>query len=58
MIIKNLKIDQNNIRSILMYTSFLYFKELTSFEKENSGKNILKKLDSHLINVYNSSVKK
>lgn len=37
---------------------FLYFKELTSFEKENSGKNILKKLDSHLINVYNSSVKK
>lgn len=36
----------------------LYFKELTSFEKENSGKNILKKLDSHLINVYNSSVKK
>lgn len=36
---------------------FLYFKELTSFEKENSGKNILKKLDSHLINVYNSSVK-
>ena len=37
---------------------FLYFKELTSFEKENSSKNILKKLDSHLINVYNSSVKK
>lgn len=37
---------------------FLYFKELTSFGKENSGKNILKKLDSHLINVYNSSVKK
>ena len=37
---------------------FLYFKELTSFEKENSGKNILKKLDCHLINVYNSSVKK
>lgn len=36
----------------------LYFKELTSFEKENSGKNIIKKLDSHLINVYNSSVKK
>lgn len=37
---------------------FLYFKELTSFEKENSDKNIIKKLDSHLINVYNSSVKK
>lgn len=37
---------------------FLYFKELTSFEKENSGKNIIKKLDTHLIKVYNSSVKK
>lgn len=37
---------------------FLYFKELTSFEKENSDKNILKKLDTHLIKVYNSSVKK
>lgn len=37
---------------------FLYFKELTSFEKENSDKNIIKKLDTHLINVYNSSVKK
>lgn len=36
----------------------LYFKELTSFEKENSGKNIIKKLDTHLIKVYNSSVKK
>ena len=36
----------------------LYFKELTSFEREDSDKNILKKLDSHLINVYNSSVKK
>lgn len=37
---------------------FLYFKELTSFEREDSDKNILKKLDSHLIKVYNSSVKK
>ena len=36
----------------------LYFKELTSFEKENSDKNIIKKLDTHLIKVYNSSVKK
>ena len=36
----------------------LYFKELTSFEREDSDKNIIKKLDSHLINVYNSSVKK
>lgn len=36
----------------------LYFKELTSFEREDSDKNILKKLDTHLINVYNSSVKK
>lgn len=36
----------------------LYFKELTSFEREDSDKNIIKKLDTHLINVYNSSVKK
>lgn len=36
----------------------LYFKELTSFEREDSDKNIIKKLDTHLIKVYNSSVKK
>ena len=36
----------------------LYFKELTTLDFKNEKGNILEKLDNHLINVYNSSLKK